>query len=110
MKRRVLPPVGRSEFAVCRSRIRCRKYGLNSIGGFETGLGGTLTCAEFGYPGGLFDQVSAVRRLGRKDLADSALLDDGVMRSGESRAGEKVLYIPETAVLAFELMSLSPDK
>src|SRR6185369_9760219 len=56
---------------------------------FETSLGSSLTGTKFRDARGFFNEVSAIGRFGRQDLADAALLDDRVMGTGKTSAGKQ---------------------
>ncbi len=65
--------------------------------GFQTRFGGALAHAELGDAGCLFNDRAAVHRLGRQDLSDAALFNDGVMSPRQARPGEQILNVPQAA-------------
>ena len=70
------------------------------LGDLKAGFGGTLAGTKFRDAGGFLDQVAAVGRFCREDLADAALFDDRVMRTGKARARKQVLNVTKTAIAA----------
>jgi len=69
---------------------------------FELRLGKPPFGLEPADAGGLFDDVATVQRLGRKDLTDAALLDDGVGLRAEARSHEKVLDVAQPRLAAID--------
>ena len=65
------------------------------LGGFQLGFAEALLRLEFGDAGGFFDDGAAFHGLGGEDLADAALLDDGVGIGAESHAHEHFLNVAQ---------------
>ena len=72
------------------------------LGAFQLGFGQALAGLELGDAGGLFDDRAAVLRLGAENLADAALLDDGVAFRPEAGAHEEVLDIAQAGGAAVD--------
>ena len=72
------------------------------LGAFELGFGETAFGFEAGDAGSFFDDGAAVSGAGGEDLADAALLDDGVGFRSEAGAHEDVLDVAETGLLAVD--------
>src|ERR1035438_9604607 len=72
------------------------------LGAFELGFRQTLAGLVLGDAGGLFDDPAAVLRLGAENLADAALLDDGVALGAQAGAHENVLDIAQAGGVAVD--------
>ncbi len=72
------------------------------LGAFQLGLGQALAGLELGDAGGLFDDRAAVLRLRAENLADAALLDDGVAFRAEAGAHEEILDIAQAGGAAID--------
>ena len=72
------------------------------LGAFQLGFRQALAGLELGDAGGFFDDRAAVLRLGAEDLADAALLDDGVAFGAEAGAHEDVLDIAQAGGVAVD--------
>ena len=62
----------------------------------------TLLSLELGDAGGLFDNGAPVVRLAAENLADAALLDDGVRFGTETGPHEDILYVAQAAELSVQ--------
>jgi hypothetical protein len=62
----------------------------------------TLSALVLGDAGSLFDDGPAILRLGAEDLADTALLDDGVAFRPEAAAHENILDIAQARGVAVD--------
>ena len=71
-------------------------------GPFEFRLGQSPLVLEPADAGRFLDDVAAVERLGRQDLADAALLDDGVGFRTQARTHEKVLDVAQSRLAAVD--------
>src|ERR1035438_4905979 len=71
-------------------------------GVFEAGLRQALARFELGDAGGLFNDGAPIGGLAAEDLADAALLNDGVRFRAEAGAHEDVLNVAQTTQLAVE--------
>ena len=69
---------------------------------FELGFGQPLLGFEFGDAGRFFDHGAAVLRFVAEDLADAALLDDGVAFRTEAGAHEEVLDVAQAGDFAVD--------
>ena len=65
------------------------------LGAFEFGFGQPLARLVFADARGFFDDGPAVGRLVGKNLADAALLDDGVAFRTQAGAAEQILDIAQ---------------
>ena len=72
------------------------------LGAFEFRFGQPLPGLEFADAGGFFDDRPAVWRLVAENLADAALLDDGVAFRAEAGADEQVLDVAQPGGLAVD--------
>ena len=72
------------------------------LSAFQLGLGETLTRFELGDAGGFFNDAAAVLGLGAEDLADAALLDDGVAFRTQAGAHEQVLNVAQAGGTAVD--------
>ena len=72
------------------------------LGAFELGFGQAFARLEPGDAGGLLDHRAAVLRLGAENLADAALLDDGVALRAEAGAHENVLDVAQAGGAAVD--------
>ena len=72
------------------------------LGAFELGFGQPLARLVLADAGGFFDDRAAVGRLVGKNLADAALLDDGVAFRPEAGAHEQVLDVAQAGGLAVD--------
>ena len=70
--------------------------------GFELELGGAAARLVLGDAGRFFDQRAALGRARRQDLADLALLDDGVRLDAEARVHQQVVDVAQPADLAVD--------
>ena len=73
-------------------------------GAFEPGLGQPLARFILADSRGFLDHRAAVGRFVRKNLADAALLDDGVALRAEAGAAEQILNIAQPRVVAVDLV------
>ena len=91
-------------FAACRlSEFTCRPDFFQDVEharkilprAFQLRLGQTLLGLVFSDARGFFDDRAPVGRLVRKNLADAALLDDGVALRAQARAAEQILNVAQ---------------
>ncbi len=69
---------------------------------FELQLGLATARLELGDAGGLLDQLPAIGRLRAEDLADLALLDDGVALHADADVHQDVLHVAEADRVAVD--------
>jgi hypothetical protein len=72
------------------------------LGAFQLGFRQPLAGLVLGDAGGLFDDGAAVLRLGAEDLADAALLDDGVALRAQAGAHEDILDVAQAGGVAVD--------
>ena len=78
--------------------------------GFELGFGQAALGLVHRDARGLFDDRAAIHGLRIQDLADAALLDDGVGIGAQAHAHEEFLDVAETRDAAVEKYSLWPER